>query len=69
MRRIPPTTEPLSRSFFNETFFSIPADNKEQQAVRAHSTGTRYGRSSNTQFRAPGFAERKHRPLIRIGSL
>ena len=44
---MPPTTEPLSRNFLEETFFWIPADEKERQAVRAHiSPGTRYGRSS-----------------------
>jgi hypothetical protein len=32
------------------------------------SPGTRYGRSSNILLGAQGFAERKHRPLIRIDS-
>jgi hypothetical protein len=69
MQRTPSTTEPFSRNFLDETFFWSPADEKERQAVRAHnSPGTRYRRSSNTQFRARRFAEREHRPLIRIGS-
>jgi hypothetical protein len=70
MQRMPPTTEPLGRIFVDETFLWTRADEKERQAVRAHnSPGTRYGWSSKTQIRAQGFAERKHRPLIRIGSL
>jgi hypothetical protein len=65
---MPPTTEPLSRDFLDETFFWIPADEHERRAVRAHnSPGTRYRLSLNTQFRVRGFAERKRRPLIRIG--
>jgi hypothetical protein len=70
MQRMPPTTEPLSRIFLDETFFWTRADEKERQAVRAHnSSGTRYGRSSNTQFRTRGFAERKRHRLNRIGSI
>ena len=70
MHRVPPNTEPLSRDFLEETFFWIPADEKERQAVRAHdSPRTLYGRSSTTRFRARRFADCKHRPLIRIGSL
>ena len=50
---MPPTTEPLSRNFLDETFFWILADKKVRQALRAHnSPRTPYGRSSNTQFRA-----------------
>jgi hypothetical protein len=57
---MPPTTEGLSRSFVGEASFWIPADEKEREAVRANnSSGTRYGQSSNTQFRARGFAERE----------
>jgi hypothetical protein len=67
---MPPTTEPLSRNFLDETFFGISDDEKDQQAVRAHnSPGTRSGQSSNTHFGARGFVERKHRPLIPIDSL
>jgi hypothetical protein len=41
MQRMPPTTEPLSRNFLDETFFWSPADQKERQAVQAHrSPGT-----------------------------
>ena len=60
VRRMPPTTEALSWSFVGEASCWIPADEKERQAVRAsNSPGTRYGQSSNTQFRARGFAERE----------
>jgi hypothetical protein len=42
MQRMPPTTEPVSSDFLGETFFWIPADEHERQAVRAHnSPGTR----------------------------
>ena len=69
MQRTPSTTEPFSRNFLDETFVWSPADEKERQAVRAYySPRKHYSRSSNTQFRARGFAER-HRPLIRIDSL
>jgi hypothetical protein len=63
---MPPTTEALSRSFVGEASFWIPADEKEREAVRANnSPGTRYGCSSNTQFRAPRLAEKlSERPLI-----
>ena len=70
MQRMPPTTEHVARNSLDETFFWIPADEKERQAVRAHdSPRTLHGRSSTTRFRARRFADRKHRPLIRIGSL
>jgi hypothetical protein len=60
MHRTPPTAERLSRNFLDEKFFWTPAGEKERQAVRAHnSPGARYGQSSNTQFRARGFAERE----------
>jgi hypothetical protein len=60
----------LGRNSLEEEFVWILADEKERQSVLTpNSPGTRYGRSSNTQFRGRGFAERKHRPLIRIGSL
>jgi hypothetical protein len=66
---MPPTTKPLSPNFLDEKLFWILADEKERQAERAHkSPGTRSGRSSNAHFRAREFAEREHRPLIRIGS-
>jgi hypothetical protein len=71
---MPPTTDPLSRNFLDETFVWILADNKERekerQALWTH-TGpeTCYGPSSNIPFRARGMADRKHRPLIRLGSL
>jgi hypothetical protein len=65
-----PTAEPLSGNFLDEIFFCTLADEKELQAVRAHnSPGTHDGRSSNTQFRARGFAELKYGPPIPIGSL
>jgi hypothetical protein len=70
MQRMPPTTEPVSRNFLDEIFFWTLADEEERQAVRAHnSPGPHLGRSSNTPFCAQGFADRKYRPLIRIGSL
>ena len=31
MQRIPPTTEPLSRNFADETIFSITADERHRQ--------------------------------------
>jgi hypothetical protein len=44
---MPPTTEPLSRNFLDETIVWILADEKKRQAVRAHnSPRTRYGRST-----------------------
>jgi hypothetical protein len=53
MHRMLRTTEPLSRNLLDETFFWILAGEKERPAVRTHnSPGTRYDRSSNTQFRA-----------------
>jgi hypothetical protein len=56
-----PTAEPLGRNPLDEEFVWILAAEKERQAVRAHnSRGTRYGRSSNSQFRAREFAEHKH---------
>jgi hypothetical protein len=70
MHRMPPTTEPLSRNFLDETVFWIIAAEQEREAMRTHtSPATRHGRSSNTQFRARGFAESMHHPLIRIVSL
>jgi hypothetical protein len=70
IRRMPQTTEPLSRNFLGETVFWIIASEQEREAMRTHtSPATRLGRSSNTQFRARGFAESKHHPLIRIVSL
>jgi hypothetical protein len=70
MRRMPPTTEPLSRNFLDETVFWIIAAEQEREAMRTHtSPRARHGRSSNTQFRARGFAESMHHPLIRIVSL
>jgi hypothetical protein len=70
MHRIPPTTEPLSRNFLDETVFRIIAAEQEREAMRTHtSPATRHGRSSNTQFRARGFDESMHHPLIRIVSL
>jgi hypothetical protein len=48
---LPPTAEPVSQNFLDETFFWILADEKERQALRAHnSLETRAGRSSNTSF-------------------
>jgi hypothetical protein len=68
--RTPPTTEPRSWNFFDETVFWIIAAEQEREAMRTHtSPATRHGRGSNTQFRARGFAARMHHPLIRIVSL
>ncbi len=70
MRRMPPNTERLSRNFLDETVFWIIAAEQEREAMRTHtSPRARHGRSSNTQFRARGFAESMHHPLIRIVSL
>jgi hypothetical protein len=70
MHRMPPTTEPLGRNFLDETVFWIIAAEQEREAMRTHtSPATRDGRRSNTQFRARGFAESMHHPLIRIVSL
>ena len=70
MHRMPPTTEPFSRNFLDETVFWIIDAEQEREAMRTHtSPRARRGRSSNTQFRARGFAESMHYPLIRIVSL
>jgi hypothetical protein len=70
MHRMPPTTEPRSGNFLDETVFWIIAAEQEREAMRTHtSPATRHGRSSNTQFRARGFAERIYHPLSRIVSL
>jgi hypothetical protein len=70
MHRMPPTTEPFSRNFLDETVFWIIDAEQEREAMRTHtSPRARHGLSSNTQFRARGFAESIHHPLIRIGSL
>jgi hypothetical protein len=70
MRRTPPTTEPRSGNFLDEAVFWITAAEREREAMRTHtSPATRHRRSSNTQFRARGFAESMHHPLIRIVSL
>jgi hypothetical protein len=67
---MPPTTEPLSRNFLDETVFWIIAAEQEREAMRTRtSPRARHGRSSNTQFRARGFAESMNQPLIRIVSL
>ena len=67
---MPPTTEPRSGNFLDETVFWIIAAEQEREAMRTHtSPRARHGRSSNTQFRARGFAESMHHPLIRIVSL
>jgi hypothetical protein len=43
---------------------------KERQALRTDTgPGTYYGPSSNIPLRLGGIADRKHRPLMRIGSL
>jgi hypothetical protein len=70
MHRTPPTTELLGRNFLDETVFCIIAAEQERKAMRTHtSPATRHRRSSNTQFRARGFAESMNHPLIRIVSL
>jgi hypothetical protein len=70
MHRMPPTTEPLSRNFLDETVFWIITAVQDREAMRTGtSPATRHGRSSNAQFRARGFAETMHDPLIRIVSL
>jgi hypothetical protein len=70
MHRMPPTTEPRSGNYLDETVFWIIAAEQEREATQTHtSPRARHGRSSNTQFRARGFAESVHRPLIRIVSL
>jgi hypothetical protein len=67
---MPPTTEPRSRNFLDETVFWIIDAEQEREAMRTHtSPGTRHGRSSSTRFRARGFAESMHQPLIRMVSL
>jgi hypothetical protein len=67
---MPPTTEPRSGNFLDETGFWIIAAEHEREAMRTHtSPATCHGRSSNTQFRARGFAESIHHPLIRTISL
>jgi hypothetical protein len=68
MRRMFPTTEPVSRNSLDETFVSIVVDEKERPVLRAHTgPGTCYARSSNIPLPAGGPADRKHRPMIRIG--
>jgi hypothetical protein len=70
MHRMPLTTEPRSGNFLDDTVFWIIAAEQEREAMRTHtSPRARHGRSSNTQFRARGFAESMHHPLIRIVSL
>jgi hypothetical protein len=70
MHRTPPTTEPLSRNFLDETVFWIIAAAQTREAMRTNtSPATRHGRSSNTQFRARGFGESIHHALIRIVSM
>jgi hypothetical protein len=70
MQRMLPTDERPSRNYLDETIFWILAQENERQAARAHNSPlTRCVRSSNTQFRARGFAVRNHCPLIRFGSL
>ena len=70
MHRMPPTAEPLSRNFLDETVFWIVAAVQDREAMRPRtSPATRHGRSSNTQFRAREFAQSMHHPLIRIVSL
>jgi hypothetical protein len=70
MHRTPPTTEPRSGTFLDDTVFWIIAAGLKREAMQTHtSASTRHGRSSNTQFRARGFAESMHHPLIRIVSL
>ena len=66
---MPPTTEPRSRNFLDETVFWIIVAEQEREAMGTQtSPATRHCRSSNTKFRAREFAERMH-PLIRIFSL
>ena len=70
MHRMPPTTEPLSRNFLDETVFWIITAVQGREAMRTRtSPATRHGRSSNTQFRAREFAESIHHPQTRIVSL
>jgi hypothetical protein len=70
MRRMPPTTEPRRGNFLDETVFWIIAAEQEREAMWTHTTpATCHGQSSNTQFRARGFAENMYDPLIRIVSL
>jgi hypothetical protein len=70
MHRMPPATEPLSRNFLDDTLFWIIDAEREREAMPTHtSPRARHRRSLNTQFRARGFAESMHHPLIRIGSL
>jgi hypothetical protein len=67
MHSMPPTTEARSGNILDETVFWIIAAEQEREATRTHtSPRARHGRSSNTQFRARGFAESMHHPLIRI---
>ena len=70
MHRMPPTTEPLIRNFLEDTVFRIIAAEQEREAMRTHtSPRARHLLSSNTQFRARGFAESIHHALMRIVSL
>ena len=67
---MPPTTEPRSGNFLEDTVFRIIAAEQERKGMRTRtSPATRHGRSSNTRFGARGFAESIHHPLIRIVSL
>jgi hypothetical protein len=68
--RMPPTTEPRSGNSLDDMVFWIIAAEQEREAMRTHtSPATRHRRTSNTQFRARGFAESMNLPLIRIVSL
>jgi hypothetical protein len=70
MHHMPPTTEPHSGNFLDETVFWIIAAEQEREAMRTHtSPRARHGRTSNTQFRARRFAESIHHPLTPIVSL
>jgi hypothetical protein len=40
MRRMPPTTEPISRNFLDEMFVWILTDEKERLALRSHTRPT-----------------------------
>jgi hypothetical protein len=37
---MPPTTEPISRNFLDETFVWILTDEKDRQALRSHTRST-----------------------------
>ncbi|HEX3447689.1 MAG TPA: hypothetical protein VHS97_05520 [Isosphaeraceae bacterium] len=70
MRRTPPTTEPFSRNSLDATFVWMLADQKERQCAADVQRPRDVLRSEIEYyvFALRELAERKHRPLVRIGS-